>query len=55
MDVRRRAREHELGGMIGVSETVVERDEAAERRAENDRLLDPERLAESPQVIGPLV
>jgi hypothetical protein len=47
VDVRRRAREHELGGMIWVSKAVVERDEAAKRRAEHDRLLDPQCLAES--------
>jgi hypothetical protein len=51
----RRARENEPGGMVGMSESAVEGDEATERGAEDDRLLDPERLAESPQVIGPLV
>src|SRR4029453_13677041 len=46
-----------LAGWAGarVAERIVEDDEPAERGAKDDRTLDPENVAESPQVVGPLV
>jgi len=48
MDPCRGARQHELRRMIRVSQSVVERHEASERGAEDDRVLDPEHIAERP-------
>lgn len=41
--------------MLCVTQRVVECNEAAERRAEDDRPLDPEHVAERPEIVRPMI
>ena len=55
VDTSSGAREDELGRVIGMSNRVLESDEAAKRCAEDDRLLNAQNPAERSEIVCPLV